>query len=1233
MEWLSHQGKRDKKCDICDTPYRFRVIYDDNMPLQMPLGEIVQRVATMTGTAVFRAVSIVFFAMCIAQVPLFWKFVGRLFTYVVDGRKVSASEFTWRHVLFYGAYNTRSRAGALLLDPVAGASLVDRLETFFMNTYFPGLFQVVVFVLVLFVIFIEHEWVVREEGYTKLLLRQIGREPRTKLADLLGLMLENHPQTNHNHNNQNNQDSQGMNGNQEVNGDGAVDIDGNESVNGGNVPPAQPVADESLLNRAIEDLRQFQAHRANDSALHQAIEQNEHTQLMHNALNWQGDLATLNQAPAFDPTPIHAHEGAQGYLFPQNDNIADNMDQWIDPSVDLDDEENDPDYVEPAIGDEDEGDNVGEVEDDEDDDNNQIIDLTNQDAILPRNNERQRDIGVVENQNDDHPPQVADPPLIPPGFEDETEEELERRQNLVEDEVMAAEAANENIFELLGFRFNLVTPIQLMILADFVIIWFLFAAYLLPHTIGNMVFFMVRAPYLFVVAHYPNNLWFRWNAAAKDHLRMSIQSIPAVDRVFAVVDAVLFQPVPAAIETLLDPNRDAPPSLWERCICLAIGWFAICKLIDLYMRNLVARENPVTGTSRKIYKVLFRIVATAKVFSIFGIEIVAFPIYCGFLLDICLAPLVNREFVVPTETGVEYYFLFTALREIAFNGYSRVLFYWANGTTYMFFIALFVSMIRSKILRAGVLYFIKSPEDPNARLIHDAIVKPFKLQILRIFLSAKVYLTLILGGIGAVTWALRFLVNSPMSADENGANGGAFLPIQLPGFWGLVTIVVTIPSIIIDRELFYGPCQRYWTMCFSILCHKLRLSHFILDRPVPQERGYVVYRNLLYSFLQVGVPDYTKPVSYNEAQQIFRNDSSILACFVPDGSYVRAPSSDDNSRAFLKLAFIRVTKSDHPIDVKTDENMKNGNITGNKEDDEDVDWWDSDITYEDSYAVVYSPPNLRLRCFYLVFGVCLFAAILIVSVLLVAAALGTGIHLTIYKAIAMSAIPITQHDFRYVTLGSILIGVRVLMFIVALYERRPTLQDARNGIAALAGPARIVRAELLEVRRFAFWVFLIFILDFCISMAIHHFLQQIEQHYFGLSPSSLNIGKEKSFDDFLLKVTWPGLLLHSAASPGTFVPLWHMRSRAFSILEGKWPIAQLASFCLVMVPPLVQMFCPLPDKNALELLVLVTVLVVSVRVGTHLRAKLRNISEQIKKEKYVRGTAVENIPAEEENDQ
>lgn len=1202
MEWLSHQGRRDKKCDICDTPYRFKTIYDANMPLRMPFGEIFTRIVTLVGTTTFRVLSFIFFALCAAQIPLFWKFVGRLFSYAVDG-KISVPQFTARQVLLYGAYNTNTSTGKLLSDD--SATFAERAETFFFKTYAPGLFQVILFVFVLFVVFIEHEWVVREEGYTKLLLRQIGREPRTKLADLLGLMRESaHEQPR-------------IAEQAQHPGDG-------ENVAAPATPAQAPMPEESQLNRAIEDLRLFQAQGAHESSLHRALDRLEHRELVQSSLNLNMGIGALNrnEDDSLDAAHFNSTQtDAPLPYFPGFVNQEPALSQHNGPHNGVSDDQTEGQLPAP------------------------VNFLANINAEAPINpfeeiesapeNEMAANANVANGHVDPHQNIENNINLVEEraqgqvdlDLDDETAEELERRQNLVEDEMMAAEAANENILELLGFRFNLITPIQLMILADFFVFIFLFGAYLVPHTIGNLFvygyMFLVNFVWGLCRTYMPGSKALHaFKGFVGELLASFAQKAPFLNLICLVLNDIVFKPLHTCISRVLDPEKAVAPSFWERAVYLGIGWLFICDTINKYMKNLVAREKPVTGTLRKIYKVLFRIVATAKVFAIFGIEIVVFPIYCGFLLDICLAPLFVENFIVVSDAVTHYHFLLTTSPLLSLSAYFRAVAYWLAGTCYMFFIALFVSMVRSKILRLGVLYFIKSPEDPNARLIHDAVVKPFKLQISRILLSAKVYLTLILGGIGSVTWGLRFFLNSPTASEP-----GALLPMNMPGSLSLLFLFYPVYCLVNSRDVLAEPCKIFWDRLFAVLCHKLRLSHFILDRPVPQERGYVVYRNLFYRLFQVGVPDYTKPVSYLEAQAIFRTDSSILACFVPDGNYIRAPSSDDNSRMFLKRVFIPVTKSDQLITLNGSEGVDFDST------EDDTDWWDADITYEDSYAVVYSPPNLRLRCFYLVFGVCAFGALLAVTFFTLSLVVGTSLVLTLYKLGYLLKLPVPDHDFRFADLGSVLLGAWILVWLVALYNQDMTLDRARNIILEMWNRRRQPRAE----DAFAQSIVNFFISNSIIFFHLHFEMAPlIEEYFFGLSFLVLLDGS----DSLKLPWSWKGVALQLACTLGTLLPCSSVGQYLTAEAgQGVWLDERTKALNYMAVLSTLPFFVDFAlsgffgEHKALIsawLHAFAAAVVVIVRGTLHMKVMLRTITEQIKKEKYVRGTAVENMPGEDE---
>ena len=126
------------------------------------------------------------------------------------------------------------------------------------------------------------------------------------------------------------------------------------------------------------------------------------------------------------------------------------------------------------------------------------------------------------------------------------------------------------------------------------------------------------------------------------------------------------------------------------------------------MNSLISGTKPVMGTPRKLYKILFEVASTTKVFIIFAIEIFFFPVYCGWLLDFCIAPILLSHFSSISDDGsVTFTILLSSELEILQIHYIRVVLYWLLGTLYMLFFALFIGMIRGQVLRPGVLFFYK----------------------------------------------------------------------------------------------------------------------------------------------------------------------------------------------------------------------------------------------------------------------------------------------------------------------------------------------------------------------------------------------------------------------------------------------------------------------------------------------------------------------------------------------
>ncbi|ODV58792.1 E3 ubiquitin-protein ligase SSM4 ASCRUDRAFT_16481, partial [Ascoidea rubescens DSM 1968] len=211
--------------------------------------------------------------------------------------------------------------------------------------------------------------------------------------------------------------------------------------------------------------------------------------------------------------------------------------------------------------------------------------------------------------------------------------------------------------------------------------------------------------------------------------------------------------------------------------------------------------------------------------------------------------------------------------------------------------ALYVGMIRSTILRKGVLFFIRSQDDPNIRLIHDALVKPLSLQMSRFMLSAVLYTLFIIFGIGGLTYGVKYFSSIQ------------FFPIEIPS--SLYFYVGNPLPFAFTRfvPLLIKYVRLYWCFIFKFISHQLRLSSFLLNNDDATERGYIVYKNIFQRLLKAK-PDYSKPESYQSAMIKFKEDTSINAIFIPNGNFVRAPNNDSVKRKFLDELFIPVTKED-----------------------------------------------------------------------------------------------------------------------------------------------------------------------------------------------------------------------------------------------------------------------------------------------------------------------------------
>lgn len=1019
LEWLKHSNRSTSKCDICNVPYKFRTIYDPDMPEKIPMKFIWEKFVLMISGTMTKVLSVVLYSLCIiVQIPIYWKFIGRIYTWAVDGHLPRANP-SFFDALLFGELPLNSTIGAAVMGNVDQAlpetmfkAFFYKATKFFEHTYFSGLQYVVIFVVCHVALFIEHEWVVRDEGYNKLLIREVGKEPRVQLLEVL---------------------EQAITAMRENEGENLQNL--------------------NMMTRALRDLQQNgEQGQFPEEELRRFVEVERNNNNNNNNNNNDDDDNN------------------------NNENVNDNVDENEGEDV-RDNNENEPQVGNPlVIGGENQdfAFNFGEtdldlLEDGDDEDEGDAgfapvrrIHVPERNIFgVPRDN-----IGPNINPMQIVPPFPADDrihipmaPVPPVGrFPDEARQlfandsdgdsddasddgfnenlnAFPRNDGPVDD---AEDEANGDILDILGVNLNsLRTPIMLMVVGNSIISVYLFVAYLIPLMLGNIISGFIGT----LVRIVGNKVAMYSKFSIMQDLVSYKENVPLITNVYFVattrfVYSKMIQPTLSTIDHLLDLENTYPMAI-ERVILLLIGYASISLVVYKLMQSIVSdKKEPIVGTPRRIYKILFEVTSTTKVFLIFAIEIFIFPVYCGWLLDFCLAPVFLSRFTDSNSPEILHILVTSALdpsHYLNMSTFAKIIVYWSAGTLYMLFFALYVSMVRDSILRPGVLFFIRSPDDPEARLIHNALVKPFLLQISRIYLCAKVYTAFILVGIGAVTWILRYTVQQP--------EFNVLLPLQISFDFKSILVYTALAILLNEKEVFVKYSKLYWTYVFELCAHKLRLSHYMLGKLVPQERGYIVYRNVFEHLLARELPDYSKPLSYGAAIRAFKEDSNLVACFVPDGNYVRVPDNDTVSRKYLKKLFVPVTKDDMLLSnaPKTGENRQEQPQANNLVD--EFESSDDELTTNNAYTIVYRPPNFKFRCFGLILLLWVFAVILILSIIILGLFLGRPIVRAEQTFVSLmlstaGAKTISTFDFRLADLKSLLFGLKVQIELLKYWDKR-----------------------------------------------------------------------------------------------------------------------------------------------------------------------------------------------------
>ncbi|CDK29211.1 unnamed protein product [Kuraishia capsulata CBS 1993] len=826
MEWLAH-SKKDSVCDICHEKYHFTTLFAENVPDRVPLKVILDKAVKHCFKLASLAVIVLStFVFIVVEVPVFTVFTIRS---LLRSLSSSTRKESFMKLLIFGDAE---------IDLSKPWLTSDNLLVFLKDTYLTGLLQFLFLVLLAVILFTQHEWVSKDEGFTTILNRRIGPEKPFRALEALQA---------------------------ELHGIGARNGD-------------------ILLDAVVRPAVQERIRRA----------------------RLEAEAEAVAEAAANPPREDDAEDEWMDFVAEEDDNAPRMLDQ---------------EGIQPEDNAEPEG-----LNGDREILLQQFVEQVVRD-VNPEQRRRREQNRLPQRIVANRAP-GAEVPVVPvvPAVPEEPEQGIDVMVNIDFDSYTA------------------VLPVQLAIIANMATVCLSMALGFMPCVAGTIslpIFHLFVQKLIFDFPFLgPKLKAFAGIISQKAGEVLVEHPLPSsVQGILVYAKESIVSPI---LENYWDVlNISKTPTITQVAIRIGIGYlinllltFAVMK----YFEKGCSKQHPLTGVYRRYYTTLLEIVSTLKLFVIFGTEQILFPSYCGYLLDFVLSPLFTHHggYWMTAELIPE------SLKSSPFPLWNVR---WVVGTFFMCLFALYVGMVRRRILRPGVLYFIKSPDDPNVRLVHDALVRPLYSQMSRIALSGVIYSFFIVVEIGALTWGLKhidFLNLLPLKID------------LFSCFLGYSVVHFKIDSVLVEAFV------AFWKASFTFICSQLRMSHFIVNHPVPEERGRVVYRSIFHQLLR-SKPDYSQPMSYESAVEMFKSSPGVNAAFVPNGSYMRVPDNDNVSRKFLRELFVPVTKDDELLDISNSSKAKStdkpAESTRSAEDSDDEDFAHP-IT---SYTVVYAPPSLGKR--------------------------------------------------------------------------------------------------------------------------------------------------------------------------------------------------------------------------------------------------------------------------------
>jgi E3 ubiquitin-protein ligase MARCH6 len=182
----------------------------------------------------------------------------------------------------------------------------------------------------------------------------------------------------------------------------------------------------------------------------------------------------------------------------------------------------------------------------------------------------------------------------------------------------------------------------------------------------------------------------------------------------------------------------------DRFVCISVGYIIVTIVSCWYLSRSAQNNMAAAAFGRTAQEALRHQGIIFKVGMFITIELILFPIVCGFLLDLSTMPLFKAANLVSRWVYLKQ------------HPVPSIFLHWFLGTGFMFLFAVLVTLCRD-IVRPGVMWFIRDPNDPQFHPIREIVERPIFFQFKKIGASALIYLTVILVGVGGVVHTINTL--------------------------------------------------------------------------------------------------------------------------------------------------------------------------------------------------------------------------------------------------------------------------------------------------------------------------------------------------------------------------------------------------------------------------------------------------------------------------------------------